>query len=60
MTQILRYAHYGTVDIDGDNVYELLLTSDYLCVPGIVQRCCDFLKNNLDPENCIGVTRYAR
>jgi hypothetical protein len=60
MTQIRDYAHYGTVDIDEDNVCELLQTSDYLCVPGIVQLCCDFLKNNLDPENCIGVMRYAR
>jgi hypothetical protein len=60
MTQILHYAYYGTVDIDEDNVCELLQTSDYLCVPDIVQLCCDFLKNNLDPENCIGVMRYAR
>jgi hypothetical protein len=60
MTQILDYAHYGTVDIDEDNVCELLQTSDYLCVPDIVQLCCDFLKNNLDPGNCIGVMRYAR
>jgi hypothetical protein len=60
MTQIRDNAYYGTVDIDEDNVCELLQTSDYLCVPDIVQLCCDFLKNNLDPENCIGVMRYAR
>jgi hypothetical protein len=60
MTQILHYARYGTVDIDENNVCQLLQTFDYLSVPGIVQLCCDFLKNNLDPENCIGVMRYAR
>jgi hypothetical protein len=60
MTQILRYVYRGTVDIDEDNVWELLQTSDDFCVPDIVQLCCDFLKNNLDPENCIGVMRYAR
>jgi hypothetical protein len=60
MTHILDYAYYGTVDIDEDNVWELLQTSDYLCVPGIVQLCGDFLSNNLDPGNCIGVMRYAR
>jgi hypothetical protein len=60
MNQILDYAYYGTVDIDEDNVCELLQTSAYLCVPDIVQLCCYFLKNNLDPENCIGVMRYAR
>jgi hypothetical protein len=60
MIQILHYAYYGTVDIDEDNVCELLETSEYLCVPDIVQLCCDFLNNNLDPENSIGVMRYAR
>jgi kelch-like protein 10 len=60
MTHILRYAFYGTVDIDEDNVCELLETSDYLCVPGIVQLCCDFIKNILDLENCIVIMRYAR
>jgi hypothetical protein len=60
MTQIRNYAYYGTVDIDEDNVCELLKTSDYLCVAGIVHLCCDFLKDNLDHENCIGVMRYAR
>jgi hypothetical protein len=60
MTQIRDYACYGTVDIGEDNVYELLQTSDDMCVPGIVQLCCDFLKNNLNPENCIGGIRYAR
>jgi hypothetical protein len=60
MTQILHYAYYGTVEIDEDSVCELLQTSDYLCVPDIVQLCCDFMKKNLDSENCIGVMRYAR
>jgi kelch-like protein 10 len=59
MTQIRDYAYYGAVDIDEDNVWELLQTSDYLCVPDIVQLCCDFLKYNLDPENCIGVMLFA-
>jgi kelch-like protein 10 len=47
------------VDIDED-VLELLQASAYLCVPGIVQLCYDFLKNKLDPENCIGVMLNAR
>jgi hypothetical protein len=60
MSQILRYAYRGTVDIHEDNVCEVLQTSDYFCVPDIVQMCCDFLKNNLDPENCIDVMLLAR
>jgi hypothetical protein len=58
--EILHYMYCGTVHIDEDNVWMLLQTSGYLPVPGIVQLCCDFIKNKLDPENCIGVMRYAR
>jgi hypothetical protein len=58
--QILRYVCRGDVDIDEDNVCELLQTSDYFRVPDIAQMCYDFLRNKLNPENCIGIMRYAR
>jgi hypothetical protein len=60
LTEIRDYAYYGTANIDKDNVCELFVASDYLCVPDIVQLCCNFLKNNLDPENCIGIMLFAR
>jgi kelch-like protein 10 len=60
MTQILDYAYLKTVDINNDNVCQLLVTSDYLCVVGVLELCCDFLKNALDLENCIGIMRFAR
>jgi hypothetical protein len=30
---------------NNDNVCQLLVTSDYLCVEGVLEHCCDFLKN---------------
>jgi hypothetical protein len=60
MAQILHYAYFGNVHTDEDNVRELLEISDYLCMPGIVQLCCDFLKSQLNPKNCIGVMLIAR
>jgi hypothetical protein len=60
MTEILNFAQFRTVNIDDENVCELLAASDYLCLPGIVQLCCDFLKNNLDSENCIGIMLFTR
>jgi hypothetical protein len=60
MAHILHYVYRGTVDIDEDNVRQLLQTSDDLRVPDIVLLCCDFLKNYLHPENCIGVMLFAR
>jgi kelch-like protein 10 len=60
MNQILEYACLKRVDINNDNVCELLVTSDYLCVAGVLELCCVFLKNTLDLENCIGIMRFAR
>jgi kelch-like protein 10 len=60
MTQTLVYAKIKRVDINNDNVCELLVTSDYLCVEGVLELCCDFLNNTLDLENCIGIMRFAR
>jgi hypothetical protein len=59
MTKTLNYAYFGTMNIDEYNVCELLVASDYYCVPSIVQLCCDFLKNNLVHENCIRVMLFT-
>jgi kelch-like protein 10 len=60
MTQILDYAYLKRVDINNDNVCELLVTSDYLWVEDVLELCCDFLKNTLELENCIGIMRFAK
>jgi hypothetical protein len=60
MAKILDYAYLRSVGIDGDNVHQLLQASDSLRVPGVRQLCCDFLKNKLDPKNCIGTMLFAR
>jgi kelch-like protein 10 len=60
MKKILDYAYLKRVNINNDNVCELLVTSDYLCVEDVLELCCNFLKNTLDLENCIGIMRFAR
>jgi hypothetical protein len=60
MNKILDYAYLRRVAIDEENVYQLLVTSDYLSVLGVRELCCDFLKNKLDTMNCIGTMLFAR
>jgi kelch-like protein 10 len=48
------------VDINRDNVYDLLVASDYLSVLCLLEVCCDFLKDTLDVQTCIGDMRLAR
>jgi kelch-like protein 10 len=60
MSLILDYAYRRSVDINQENVRALLVSADYLCMPGLLELCCEFLKSMLSPENCIGIMRFAR
>jgi hypothetical protein len=61
MNLILEYIYMRSVDINLENVFTLLVSADYLHMPGLLELCCDFLKRvTLTPENCIGIMRFAR
>ncbi|XP_067009753.1 kelch-like protein 10 isoform X2 [Anabrus simplex] len=60
MTLILEYAYLRSLEITEDNVCRLLVTADYLCVLGVLEMCCEYLRCNLEPENCLGVMRFAK
>lgn len=60
MNLLLEYAYLRSIDVNRENVCELLTTADYLSILGVLDSCCDYLRDNLAPENCIGVMRFAR
>ncbi|XP_021932600.1 kelch-like protein 10 isoform X2 [Zootermopsis nevadensis] len=60
MTQILDYVYLRKIHIHCDNVCQLLVTADYLCVLSVLELCCEFLKHKLGFENCIGIMLFAR
>lgn len=51
---ILDYAYTGTCNVNADNVEQLLPLADQFEVLGVVQICCQFLLQELRPENCLG------
>ncbi|KAL6456284.1 hypothetical protein MHYP_G00348270 [Metynnis hypsauchen] len=59
MGLIIEYAHTHSITINKENVQELLVAADYLCVMGLVQACCQFLEDQLCVENCIGTWVFA-
>uniref|UniRef100_A0A8C3K1D9 BTB domain-containing protein n=1 Tax=Calidris pygmaea TaxID=425635 RepID=A0A8C3K1D9_9CHAR len=59
MRLIIEYAYIRTVPITVDNVQSLLVAADQFNVMGIVRLCCEFLKSQMCPENCIGIYRLA-
>ncbi|KAH0946331.1 hypothetical protein HN011_002719 [Eciton burchellii] len=57
---ILDYAYTGTCNVNADNVEQLLPLADQFEVLGIVQLCCQFLLQELRPDNCLGIFKFAR
>lgn len=57
---ILDFAYTGSCKITSDNVEQLLAFADQFEVLGIVQLCCQFLFDQLTPENCLGIFKFAR
>ncbi|XP_033610818.1 kelch-like protein 10, partial [Cryptotermes secundus] len=59
MNLILDYAYTENVNITHENVCQLLMSADYLIVPGLLDLCCDFLRRVMATENCIGILRLV-
>ncbi|ELU11985.1 hypothetical protein CAPTEDRAFT_144257 [Capitella teleta] len=56
---ILEYIYSGVVLIEDITVQDLLAAADMLGLEGIVGACCSFLRQQLHPSNCIGISLYA-
>ncbi|XP_037391892.1 kelch-like protein 10 [Pygocentrus nattereri] len=59
MGLIIDHAYARPVTINQENVKELLIAADYLCVLDLLQACCQFLEDQLCVENCIGIWGFA-
>ncbi|XP_031731975.1 kelch-like protein 10 [Anarrhichthys ocellatus] len=59
MQLIIEFAYTGSVSVTGENVQELLLAASQFNIMGVVQTCCDFLEEQLCPENCIGIFQFT-
>lgn len=60
MQTLLTYIYLRKLNVDENNVYELLMTADYLSILGVLEVCCQFLDSKLNSLNCIGVMLFAR
>ncbi|KAJ8039956.1 Actin-binding protein IPP [Holothuria leucospilota] len=56
---LVEFIYSGKIYIDSENVQELLTAADMLQISEVVDACCDFLKKELHPRNCIGVMELA-
>ncbi|XP_071961464.1 kelch-like protein 12 [Antedon mediterranea] len=56
---LINYVYTEDIEITEDNVQELLPAACLLQLKGVKQACCDFLENQLDPANCLGIKHFA-
>lgn len=56
---LVNYAYTGVIIIDEINVQTLLETSDLLQFESAKTLCCDFIKAQLNLDNCLDVFQFA-
>ncbi|XP_071382631.1 kelch-like protein 10 [Centroberyx affinis] len=59
MRLLIEFAYTRSVPVTEENVEELLVAADQLCVMGVVRICCEFLEVQLCLENCIGIWNFV-
>ncbi|KAK2897826.1 kelch-like protein 10 isoform X1 [Channa argus] len=59
MKLIIEFAYTDFVPVTQENVQELFVTADRFNVMGIIEACSDFLEEQLNPHNCIGIWRFT-
>lgn len=61
MELILQYIYMRQVDLNYDNVLEVMRTSDYFCIDGLVQLCHEYLVNYiLGLDNCVTLMQFGK
>ncbi|XP_070536116.1 kelch-like protein 18 [Ptychodera flava] len=55
----VNYAYNGRVEMDVNNVQSLLIGASFLQLQVIKEACCEFLKERLNPSNCLGIRDFA-
>ncbi|XP_044527943.1 actin-binding protein IPP [Gracilinanus agilis] len=56
---LLDFIYTGVVNIGVNNVQELIVAADMLQLTEVVDLCCEFLKGQVEPSNCIGIFQFS-
>ena len=56
---IVRFMYSSSIEVNENNVDDLLSASDLFQMKEIKNVCCQFLKEQLDPSNCLGIAAIA-
>ncbi|XP_040216859.1 actin-binding protein IPP [Rana temporaria] len=56
---LLDFIYSGSVHISTENVQGLMVAADMMQLTDLVSLCCDFLKEQIDPANCVGFFQFS-
>ena len=56
---LIGFVYTGSIEVTEDNVQSLLPAANLLHLTEVRDACCNFLKQQLDPSNCLGFMAFA-
>lgn len=56
---LIKFVYTGTVEVTEENVQSLLPAANLLQLTEVRDACCEFLKKQLHPSNCLGIMSFA-
>ena len=59
LEQLVNFMYTSNIEISEDNVQNLLPVSNVIQIESVRLACCEFLKNQLAPCNCLGILMFA-
>lgn len=59
LSSLVDFAYTGEITVTVDNVQEVLSAASLLQISQVQNLCCEFLKNQLDATNCLGIQCFA-
>ncbi|XP_055920705.1 kelch-like protein 5 [Eupeodes corollae] len=59
MKLILGFMYSASIDLSSDNVENVLRAADFFQMETLIAACCDFMGEQLDACNCLGVALFA-
>ncbi|CAG7819407.1 unnamed protein product [Allacma fusca] len=60
LRMMLDYMYSRTITISDDNVCKILESADYLGIVRLKTACCEFIENQIDGSNCLGIRGFAK
>ncbi|KAL1243034.1 Kelch-like protein [Trichinella spiralis] len=59
LKSLVNFMYTSEIAITAENVQYILIAADLLEMSEVTNCCCEFLKSQLSPSNCIGIQEFA-